>query len=175
MGCAVSLVARNKSAAAITKIWEEVSAFETLPSMSLLDYPPHFTFAKFDDLSAVQLKKKLGKEFLPEKPIRLTFEKLGYFDSDPMVVFAAPRQKERVQGLHHAVQSRIDAAICHPNYLPGQWVPHCALATMIDREHKQGALDYIGARKTPFDVIFNAIEITEYFPIKVVQEYRLDA
>lgn len=174
MGSAVSLVARNKSARAITHLWQEVSAFETSPSMPTLQYPPHFTFAMFENVTGAQLKRQLGDAFRLAKPVRVTFSKIRFFDVEPMVIWAAPVQVPRLLALHHEVHARVDAAKCRPQYLPGKWHPHCTLGTQIDPANREAALAYINNEIGEFDVIFNAIEVIEFSPIELIKQWRLD-
>jgi len=174
MGSAVSLVARNKSARAVTHLWQEVSAFETFPSMPTLQYPPHFTFAMFENVTGAELKSQLGEVFRRAKPLRVTFDKIRFFDTDPMVVWASPVQLPRLLALHHEVHARVDVAKCRPNYLPGKWHPHLTLATQIDPSQREATLRFINAEIGEFDVIFNSIEIFEFSPIKVIKQWRLD-
>jgi 2'-5' RNA ligase len=174
MGSAVSLVARNKSAHAITRLWHDVSQFETAPSMQTLNYPPHFTFAMFDGVPGSALKKQIGNAFQRTKPLRVRFDKIKYFDVDPMVLWTAPTEISRLQALHHAVHATTDAAACRSNFLPGKWAPHLTLATQIDPQNREAVLRFINQEIDQFDVVFNAIEIFEYSPIKVVKQWRLD-
>ncbi|GLQ16284.1 2'-5' RNA ligase family protein [Maritalea porphyrae] len=174
MGSAVSLVARNKSARAITHLWQEVSAFETSPSMPTLQYPPHFMFAMYENVTGAQLNRQLGDVFRRTKPVRVTFNKIRFFDVEPMVVWAAPIQLPRLLALHHEVHARVDMAKCRSNYLPGKWHPHCTLATQIDPANREAVLRYISAEIGEFDVIFNSIEVIEFSPIEVIKQWRLD-
>lgn len=174
MGSAVSLVARNKSAHAITRLWRDVSQFETSPSMLALDYPPHFTFAMFEHVSGEVLQKQIGDAFRRAKPLRVRFNKIKYFDVDPMVIWAAPSDTSRLQALYHTVHASTDAAECRANFLPGRWSAHLTLATQIDPLRKQDALQFINREIDEFDVVFNAIEVFEFSPIKVIKQWRLD-
>jgi len=174
MGSAISLVARNKSARAITHLWQEVSAFETSPSMPTLKYPPHFTFAMFEHVTGAQLKRQLDDAFRRTKPVRVTFDRIRFFDVEPMVVWASPVEITRLLALHHEVHARVDVAKCRAQYLPGKWHPHCTLATQIDPSNREAALRYINNEIGEFNVVFNSIEIIEFSPIEVVKQWRLD-
>lgn len=128
----------------------------------------------FEDISGAEIKRQLGDVFLKATPVRIRFSKIRFFDGDPMVVWTAPSDISRLQALHHAVHSKVDAALCRANYLPGSWTPHCTLATQIDPAKRDEAIEFINAGVGEFDVVFNAIEVIEFSPIELVQQWRLD-
>lgn len=48
MALAINLRADNVSADEIERLWDQVAAFEDEPSMRILAYRPHLTFAIYD-------------------------------------------------------------------------------------------------------------------------------
>lgn len=174
MGGAVTLVARNKSAKAIEPIWEEAARLEDEPFMKSLNYPPHITLVMCDDLDGAALQKMLGRSFNIETPIRVQFSKIKLVDRNQLGLWLMPGKIDRLQALFHAVQSHIDSADCRPAFQPGKWAPHCTLAAKIPPTNKAAATDFAATKIEPIEMVFNAIEIVDYAPIEVVQQWRLD-
>src|SRR5215218_8236853 len=131
MTFAISLKAANGTADPIRALWDQVSLFEEAPSMVALNYPPHVTLAIYDNVAPDLLKITLRRAFAGIPTLRLTFTRLRYFDSDPLILWANPSPYSALTEACAAVHACIDPAQCHPHYRPGAWTPHCTLGTQI--------------------------------------------
>ena len=172
MAFAISLKAANDTAVPIRALWEEVSWFESRPSMAALAYPPHLTLAVYDDIPLDRLKAVLGEAFAATSPVRVTFTRLRFFD-DPLVLWAEPSPSAALAGAHARVHARIDPGLCHPHYRPYAWVPHCTLATEIRSECRADAIA-LAARPFPtFKVVFDVADCISFPPVVVLDERPL--
>jgi len=133
--------------------------------MALLGYPPHVTLAIYDD-GAVQEAEMRGVLDQASKNLRavtLTFDAIGSFDGPPMVLWASPRPNAVLRGIHEAIHSAIDPALCRSHYRPGAWIPHCTLGTQIRDDRRAAALAFSREASSVFDVVFDALDCI-YFP-----------
>src|SRR5262249_45923089 len=129
MGFAISITAPG--GAPLRALWDRFAPFEDTPSMAALSYPPHVTLAVYDTIEEDRLRDALHRVFAKEPPMSLRFTRLSRFETPGLVFFAAPERCEPLWRAHAAVHAVIDPSSCDPHYRPGNWVPHCTLATRV--------------------------------------------
>jgi hypothetical protein len=93
---AINIRSDNDSAGEIERLWDQAAMFEAEPSMRALGYRPHFTFAIYDSPAAdekaawdVMLAATAG-----ETQLRITFERIRWFEGSPLVLWAEPEIDE---------------------------------------------------------------------------------
>jgi 2'-5' RNA ligase len=155
--------------------WElvdRVAAWEAVPSIRSLGYPPHITLAKYVDVDAEQLRGAVSGivEFLP---LTLTFDRIGSFDPGFLILWAAPQPHPMLHELHARVHAAIDPERCDPYYRPGLWMPHCSIALHIAEEHRDAANQLIAAGITPFSLTFDVVDCLSAPPVAIIAEHRL--
>jgi 2'-5' RNA ligase len=173
MAFAISLKAVNDTADPIRALWQEVARFESPPSMVALGYPPHLTLAVYDDIPLVQASDVLREAFAGRPALRLTFTKLHFFD-DPLVLWAEPSPSADLTHAHVRVHACIDPRLCHPQYRPGVWVPHCTLGTQILLKYRAEALGFAARPIAAFEVVFDVVDCVSFAPVVVMAEQPLD-
>jgi 2'-5' RNA ligase len=173
MSFAISLKAANATADPIRTLWDQVPLFEEALSMVALNYPPHNTLAIYDDVAPDLLKATLRRSFTGAPALRLTFTRLRFFDSDPLVLWADPSPSPASAEAHAAVHACIDPAQCHPHYRPGAWIPHCTLGTHIKAEHRADAIALTARSIEPFEVLFDVVDCLCFPPVAVLEEHVL--
>lgn len=173
MGGAISISANNDTAELITKIWGEVGAFETMPSMAALKYPPHLTFAIYDQIDVRQLQDTVKSLFSGVGCVRVIFDKLRYFDASPLVLWASPKEPDILRELHAEIHDRIDPMGCHELYRPANWIAHCTLGNNISDTSRADALAYAEADFQPFEVIFDSVDCISFPPVSVASQLAL--
>jgi hypothetical protein len=94
---ALSLSSSNASAAGITSLWDELSAFEDQPSMRALNYPPHIAFAVYD---APRVREELATAIMRQAAtgrtaIEIGFDRISHFPGPPLVPWADPEPKQK--------------------------------------------------------------------------------
>ena len=175
MAFAVSLSSSNASAAAITSLWDQLSAFEDSPSMRALNYPPHISFAVYDapevtgELAAAVMQRMAEGR----TPIELSFGRIRHFPGPPLVLWADPEPKQTLLEMHQHIHSEIEPALCRSHYRPGSWSPHCTLATRILPHHDAEALAFANDFPGGIRVIFDRIDCVQYPPVTIVAEAKL--
>jgi 2'-5' RNA ligase len=173
MSFAISLKAVNDTAEPIRALWDQVSLLEEAPSMVALNYPPHITLAIYDDVAPHLLTAALRRGVTEASALRLTFTRLRFFDSDPLVLWADPSPSPALTEAYAAVHAYIDPAQCHPHYRPGAWTPHCTLGTQIKAEHRADAIALTTRSIEPFDVLFDVVDCVCFPPVAVLEEHVL--
>jgi 2'-5' RNA ligase len=172
MAFAISLKAVNDTADRIRALWEEVARFESRPSMSSQDYPPHLTLAIYDNIPPVQLKAVLREAFAGTSALRLAFTRLHFFD-DPLVLWADPSLSAELAAAHAMVHTCLDPRLCHPHYRPGAWVPHCTLGTEILTKDREEAIRFAARPIPAFEVVFDVADCVSFPPVAVLGEQPL--
>jgi 2'-5' RNA ligase len=174
---AVSLSSSHASAAAITALWDQASAFEETPSMRALNYPPHISFAVYDSPEVTEAIAVAAMQRLAEgrTPIELRFDRIRSFAGSPLVLWADPEPKDALLKMHRQVHAAIDPALCRPHYRPENWVPHCTLAMNTLPGRNNEALAFAESFAGGIRVIFDKIDCVTYPPVSIVAETRLPA
>jgi len=81
MAYAISLKVTGSTAEPILALWDDVSRFESSPSMAPLNYPPHITLAVYDDIDPDRLISVVANGFDQRHAFHLRFTHLCYFDA----------------------------------------------------------------------------------------------
>lgn len=162
----------NDTARNIAKLWDEASFFETLPSMRALNYPPHFSLAVYEDVPE-DIDHILSDVFAHQPKLKISFEEVGYFDNDNLVLWARPLQTDALLELHTKLHSKIKSERCLEYYQPGNWVPHCTLATRVPLHVKEAALEWAKQERQRYEVIFDFADIVSAPPLRIESEFRL--
>ncbi len=175
MSLSLNLRISKASAPAITALWDNVSAFEDVPSMRALDYPPHVTFAIYDGDAVSEQKAcdAIERAAQGQWEFAVTFNRIRFFAGPPLVLWAAPEPEAPLRRMHAAIHAAIDPALCRAHYRPEFWTPHCSLGTRIrdDRRAEATAFaeDFHGGLLGTFDTI----DCMAFPPLRAIAEKRL--
>jgi hypothetical protein len=86
------------------------------------------------------------------------------------VLWAAPTLPQAVLNAQEKIHSTINPDLCRPIYRPGNWVPHCSLATAIGNERENEAVAIAERSIEPFEVTFDAVDSVSFMPVQVLKE-----
>ncbi len=103
----------------------------------------------------------------------LTFARLDYFDTEPLVLWAVPSPSLALNSAHKAVHACIDPHLCRPHYRPGAWVPHCTLGTQVQANRRAEAITFAARPIEPLQVTFDVADCVSFPPVIVLREHRL--
>ncbi len=151
---------------------DRASALEASSSIRALGYPPHLTLARYAGSSPDRLSEAFAI-FAEERPIALTFDRVGLFDVHPLVLWLSPRSDRRLIDLHARIHEIVGPALCDPYYRPGQWTPHLTLATAIPVERRESAVALTAERVEPFTLVFDVAESVAWPPLRVLETTQL--
>lgn len=153
---------------------DRASAWEAASSIRALRYPPHLTLARYADLPPEILREAFAS-FAKEKPVSLTFEGIGLFEGDPLVLWLSPRSDRRLIDLHARIHEIVDPALCDPHYRPGHWTPHLTIAMAVPACRRENALALAAEAFAPFSLVFDALDCVAWPPVRVLETMRLGA
>jgi 2'-5' RNA ligase len=151
---------------------DRASSFERSPSIRALGYPPHITLTRYSEIS-LDLLLGTARAFEGEKAFSLTFDRLGAFDADPVVLWLSPRRDQRLIDVHARVHEFIDPMLCDPHYRPQQWTPHLTIATSVATAQRSQALELAAQPIEPFSITFDAAECVSWPPVRVLSTLQL--
>jgi 2'-5' RNA ligase len=177
MALAINIRADNASASEVERLWDQVAAFEDEPSMRVLGYRPHFTFAIYD---SPKIKEKTAWEAMlravqGEVQLHIEFKRIRWFLGPPLVLWAEPAADETLTRWHASVSAAIDPAHCRSHYRPGAWTPHCTLGTRIADAKSDDAMAFARSFDRSITVLFDVVDCVVFPPVRVVAERRLPA
>jgi len=175
MTYAITIRAANHSGHAIRRLWDDVSEFETTPSMQNLDYAPHITLGIYETVEPDLLCDALDQIFVELPALTLRFNRLNVFDGPSPILWVAPVASETLVLLSRKLHALIDPELCHHHYRPNTWRPHCTLGTDIRPEYADAARDFTRRRVSPFDVIFDRADCVAFLPVKILKSTDLSA
>ncbi|AJC79929.1 RNA ligase family protein [Rhizobium etli bv. phaseoli str. IE4803] len=141
--------------------------------MRTLNYPPHLTLALYEELDPDQLAEALNRVFRTRPAVTLSFSSIGHFENDFLVLWARPNNGERLFQLHAALHQEIDPVHCHEHYRPGNWVPHCTIASKIPKARSEIAIHWANRNRIRFSVIFDAADFVQFPPVEVLSQIIL--
>ncbi len=165
MASAIAIAADNSSNKPIRALWRQFANWEDNPSMCALGYIPHLTLAVCPDLNASQLWN--CADGVRTEAVEIKFERLSYFESDPLVVWAAPSDPSAITSICRQLQANLPLEACAEHYRPETWTPHCTLGTEVTKEARNEAIDYCNSWNKPFSVRFDRYDCVTFPPVEV--------
>lgn len=124
MGYAVEMFLKEDEAQVIRRLFSA-----TCSIFADIGTTPHISLALFDDVDVPKLTAVVRDFASQELPFRIRFSSIGMFPGQENVVFLSPVVTSALLAVHTRLHSHLRNAglLCHPYYLPGSWVPHCAI------------------------------------------------
>jgi 2'-5' RNA ligase len=174
---ALTLSCSNVSAAAITALWDQASAFQQEPSMRGENYRPHVTFAVYDasDVTEERAIAAMRSAAEARTAVELAFDRIRHFPGSPFVLWADPEPKDALLDMHRQIHNAIDPKFCMEYYKPGNWVPHCTLAMHVLADREAEALAFAASFRGGIRVIFDRIDCLKFHPVQMIAETKLPA
>jgi 2'-5' RNA ligase len=173
MPYAIVLKCTDDSAAPVLDLWREASRFEASPSMQALNYPPHLTFAVYEDIAVSLLVAAAQKAFANAPPLSIEFSGISHFPNEMLVLWARPVDDRAIRQIHHAIHDEIDPALCHEHSRPDRWQPHCTIAMKIPTSAAGEALRWAAATPAKFTLNFDVVDCIRFPPIEILKEVKL--
>jgi len=136
---------------------------------------PHITLAGFKDTNPLEFSKWLQTYAGNLDFFNIKFSSIGAFPSNPSVLFLAPVVEDEFINLHKCFNAQIKeaASVFESHYLPGNWVPHCTLATRLSQGELHNALDVVIGDFTPFTATVTQMGLVQCNPFKEIVTYEI--
>lgn len=140
-----------------------------------LSIRPHITLAMFKDTDPQGFTKWLNAYADKMDCFNIRFSSIGAFLTNPFILFLAPVMEQGLIILHERFNAHIKevASKFVKYYLPGNWVPHCTLATRLSQNELNQALDVVVDDFKPFDVTVTQIGFVQCNPFKEIITYEI--
>ena len=145
------------ASAAVRQITQRVATVARESAISVATIAPHVTLATCRNLDVERFRPLLAELAARTPVFATTLASLGVFPTEEGVIFLAPTIAQELVELQLGILTRLQhlGAEVEPYWLPGQWVPHCTVATGVSRElmstamgHTYEAFHQISARLT---------------------------
>jgi 2'-5' RNA ligase len=175
MALAINIRADNASANEIERLWDQVAVFEDEPSMRVLGYRPHLTFAIYDspEIAEKSVRESMESATAGGAQLAIAFRRIRWFTGPPLVLWAEPEANETLARWHASISASIDPAHCRPHYRPGAWTPHCTLGTRIADGKSNNAITFAQSFDRLVEVIFDVVDCVVFPPVRVVAQRKL--
>ena len=133
---AIVLELDDVASAAVRQITQLVATVARESALSVTAVAPHVTLAACRNLDIEQLRPLLADLAARTPVVATTLASIGVFPAEESVIFLAPAITEELVEVQLGILTRLQdlGGEVEPYWLPGQWVPHCTLATGIPPE-----------------------------------------
>lgn len=135
--------------------------------------PPHITIAAFSCEDPTRLLKKVGDFAGQIMPFSVEFDRTGAFGT--RVLFASPIKDEWLKKINEKVHELLlweFEPADNENYIPQNWIPHCALAVRLAEEQ------FLAAKEIQMDFPLTArvqrIALAKCNPYKEIESWELE-
>jgi 2'-5' RNA ligase len=149
-----------------------VSAFESEPSAAILNYAPHLTLARCENIDPTVLTAALDA-FDGVHRISLVFDRICMFDTEPLVLWLSPRPDSALLDVHARLHALIGKLRSDPHYRPGAWQPHCTIAAAVSPERTLAAKTFADKPIESFKMIFDIADALEWPPVSKIGSRKL--
>ncbi|RXT57200.1 hypothetical protein B6S44_01835 [Bosea sp. Tri-44] len=165
------------ASSATKPFWDHVdaaSALEDVPSIRRLGYRPHLTLTRDSTIEPSVLRKGM-EVFDGEAAISLSFDRVDFFDTDPIVLWLAPRYDQRLLDLHGRLHAALEpeGPTRDPNYAPERWKPHLTVAMAIPVSRRSDALKLVSRSVDAFELTFDSVDCVSWPPVQVLHRLAL--
>ena len=174
MAYAINIRSDDASSELVKSIWQAHEQLEEKPSMQMLGYAPHITFAIYNEVAPEQLHQAFDYAFDKTKAVILRFEDVKYFESPQgFVLWLKPLETSSLLAIHQKIHEVINPALCREHYRPDSWVPHCSTATAVTLPNKSKMLSVVEQGIQPFEVVFDVADYVSFIPVEILHEKHL--
>ncbi|WNB91272.1 2'-5' RNA ligase family protein [Bacillus sp. NEB1478] len=130
-------------------------------SVSQYEMKPHVTLATHEELDVKTFQDKMNKYFQRERSIPLFYPSLGMFLNSG-TLFLAPTKDRVLTEFHNRYHDHFKEWVNPKSlYAPGQWVPHCTIASHLSHENLVKAFDCCAEWIEPFHGQLVSISLLE--------------
>ena len=175
MPFAIQLFFDPASDTAVRNLWAELASTGLPYPLSDSGNRPHFSLAIYGEINTTVCADLLNSFAQTHAPFALSINSLGIFPGEQAVVFLAPIVSPHLWDLHRQVHQVLQdiGALPSTYYLPGQWTPHCTLATRVPPHFISQAVEVGLGMSFPFPISIEEIGVIEYPPVNHLFSFRL--
>lgn len=130
---AVALTFDGAAGEKIQSLWTGLQQIYGKPRRTELGPVPHISLAVFTDGEPGFLREEVSAISGQFGAFSLRLASVGAFPTSEGVVYLAPRPSPQLTAIHRALHKMLDRQEAESSgfYQPGDWVPHCTVATDV--------------------------------------------
>lgn len=151
---------------------DSASVFEHESSIRSLNYAPHLTLARYENVDLALLVAGLDV-FKGVGPITLIFDSIGVFDTEPQILWLKPRMGSELLSIHTQLHALVGEQHSDPHYRPQFWRPHCTIASSVLSKHRLAAKAFADEPIEPFQMAFDVADVLEWPPVRQIESRKL--
>ena len=145
------------------------------PVLGAMNDRPHISLAVFgriDPQPLVQLTQEFSRRLTT---FEIQLSAIGVFPTEDNVLFLIPAANSRLLQVHAEYHDLLkqERIVCNPNYLPGNWVPHCTLELDLSKAQLKKALQLSQAAFTPLRGSLVELGVVAFRPISYLADFKL--
>jgi 2'-5' RNA ligase len=154
------------------RLVDQASGFELAGSIRALGYAAHLSLGLYETIAPEDLSSAAAA--LKQMPaLTLRFASISWFDADPLVLWLAPEQNDRLTALHACLHDHVGAEQSAAYYRPGAWIPHCTIAAQVAPALRNPALAFARKSIEPFNIRFDLIDTVQFPPVRILSSMQL--
>lgn len=141
-----------------------------------VDSRPHITVGCFNDIDVPRANDALKNYCKKLEKFTVGFSSLGIFTYPKFCVFLSPVNTKELLILHKDMHKTFDFCTAEgfEYYLPGSWVPHCAVDITDDINVMRRSSDYLLNNFKPFEAeVTNVGWVETTQPVKRLERFYL--
>lgn len=175
MGFAVEMYFDRQAEERIGMLWEELASRGIDCLLPAVGSRPHISLAVFEQIDLDRMQEEVERFAARQRPVPLTLSSVGVFPTPEGVVFLAPVVTPELLEAHRRFHERIEAtrSRSRDHYLPGQWVPHCTIATSLTHDRVPLTLEICGRSRAFGPLVLTEVGLVEFRPVREMGTYAL--
>jgi 2'-5' RNA ligase len=158
---AVALVLDDMSGTAVHKLAQRLHT--SIGISAAAEFPPHVTLAVCTGLDLTRFEVVLRESVATAHALECTLAAVGIFPTPEGVVYLGVAPSLRLVELQTRTVEclRNGGAEVEPYWIPGQWIPHCTLATGLPLEVIPRAIEALIEEFAPFTGVLQQVCVVE--------------
>lgn len=173
MGYAVELYFDGETEDRVTRLWDTFAERGITSLLPSIGSRPHISLAVFDKIDPEQLTDVLIDIAHETPAFEVDLAAVGSFPGQEGVLFLVPTVSTELIRLHEYFHNRLHSMgiECNPYYRPGNWVPHCTVASDLPDSLIEAGFDI--ARKS---AVFgraqvNSVGLVSFRPVREISNH----
>lgn len=169
MGFSVELAFDEQSNDRLSQLWTDLQRIYGKPQRTELGVRPHISLAVFPRGEPSSLRRQVEALAGSIPPFTIHLSHVDHIPTSEGVVYLAPAPSPELNAAHQLFHA-LEHEGCSRYYLPGQWVPHCTVATDVPSEQIASVRAACVNSEVFQEVLVRAVCGVEYRP--ATERYR---
>lgn len=175
MGFAIEMYFDPVTDQAVRDLWEGLADAGITRIQLDLGTRPHVSLAVVEDGDEEVLAQAVDAFAVETSFIQFTLAHAASFPTDQGVVFLGVTPTQGLIEAHRRFHGRLERANVRvvPYYWPGKWVPHCTMASTVDRVRVGAAVALCSRARLPLVGSMQEVGLVSLEPSRPIRVHRL--